>query len=176
VSVSGSATLKAEPDEYVFYPSYEFKNADKTAGLKELTAKSEEVVAEGHKTIIFSQFTSFLELVKQALAAKKWRYSYLDGATADRRAAIDEFQKNADVPLFLLSLKAGGVGLNLTAADYCIILDPWWNPAVEDQAIARAHRMGQTRPVMVKVTAPALARAPAVSRILTLRPTGSPRS
>jgi superfamily II DNA or RNA helicase len=117
--------------------------------IDELMEQLEEVVAEGHKTIIFSQFTSFLELVKQALAAKKWRYSYLDGATADRRAAIDEFQKNADVPLFLLSLKAGGVGLNLTAADYCIILDPWWNPAVEDQAIARAHRMGQTRPVMV---------------------------
>lgn len=123
----------------------------KTSSVKitELMEQLEEVVAEGHKTIIFSQFTSFLGLVKQAIDIKKWRYSYLDGTTTDRRAAIDEFQKNADVPLFLLSLKAGGVGLNLTAADYCIILDPWWNPAVEDQAIARAHRIGQTKSVMV---------------------------
>jgi SNF2 family DNA or RNA helicase len=99
---------------------------------------------------VFSQFVDFLELAREVLDERGIRYSYLDGSTpkAVRPARIAEFQ-NGHAPLFLISLKAGGFGLNLTAADYVIHLDPWWNPAVEAQATDRAHRIGQTRPVTV---------------------------
>jgi hypothetical protein len=106
-----------------------------------------EVVKSGHKALVFSQFTSMLSIVKKFLDKQGWTYEYLDGKTKDRQGKVNRFQTDKDCPIFLISLKAGGVGLNLTAADYCFILDPWWNPAVEAQAIDRAHRIGQTKKV-----------------------------
>jgi len=106
-----------------------------------------EVVEEGHKALVFSQFTSLLALVKPVLDAAKIPYEYLDGRTRDRAPRIERFQTDPNCPVFLVSLKAGGVGLNLTAADYVFLLDPWWNPAVEAQAIDRTHRIGQTKEV-----------------------------
>jgi superfamily II DNA or RNA helicase len=106
-----------------------------------------EVLAEGHKALVFSQFTSFLALLRRQLDATGVPYLYLDGKTRDRQALVEEFQSEGGRPLFLISLKAGGLGLNLTAADYVYLLDPWWNPAVEAQAVDRAHRIGQTRTV-----------------------------
>jgi hypothetical protein len=117
--------------------------------LDVLLARLEEVRQEGHKALVFSQFTSFLALVRGRLDAAEVPYEYLDGATQDRQARVTRFQTDAACPLFLLSLKAGGVGLNLTAADYVFILDPWWNPAVEAQAVDRAHRIGQDKRVFV---------------------------
>ena len=97
---------------------------------------------------MFSQFTQFLGRVRERLDAEGVTYAYLDGTTRDRAAAVEEF-KGGHAPVFLISLKAGGFGLNLTEADYCFVLDPWWNPAVEEQAVDRAHRIGQTRRVMI---------------------------
>jgi SNF2 family DNA or RNA helicase len=107
----------------------------------------DDILPSGHKVLIFSQFTSMLALVKTHLAKNTLPYAYLDGKSRDRDQQIDRFQSDPACPLFLISLKAGGVGLNLTAADYVILLDPWWNPAVEAQAIDRAHRIGQTKKV-----------------------------
>jgi superfamily II DNA or RNA helicase len=107
----------------------------------------EEVIDGGHRALVFSQFVSMLTLLKEKLEAEGIEYCYLDGSTADRPAAVRKFQEDADIPVFLISLKAGGVGLNLTGADTVIHFDPWWNPAVEDQATSRAHRIGQTRVV-----------------------------
>lgn len=109
----------------------------------------ETLQAENHKALIFSQFVETLKLVKKELDARKIKYIYLDGQTQKRQDKVDEFQNDPKISFFLISLKAGGVGLNLTAADYVIHLDPWWNPAVEMQASDRAHRIGQTRPVFV---------------------------
>ena len=109
----------------------------------------ETLQAENHKALIFSQFVETLKLVKKELNSRKIKYIYLDGQTQKRQDKVDEFQNDPSIPFFLISLKAGGVGLNLTAADYVIHLDPWWNPAVEMQASDRAHRIGQTRPVFV---------------------------
>jgi superfamily II DNA or RNA helicase len=110
----------------------------------------QQLCSEGHRALIFSQFVQHLKLIREMLDAEGISYQYLDGATspADRQAEVDRFQ-NGDASAFLISLKAGGTGLNLTAADYVIHMDPWWNPAVEDQATDRAHRIGQTKPVMV---------------------------
>lgn len=119
-----------------------------SAKLDALIPALEEVVEEGHKALVFSQFTSFLALLRVRLDAAGMRYEYLDGRTRDRQERVDRFQSDDGCPLFLISLKAGGHGLNLTAADYVYILDPWWNPAVEAQAIDRAHRIGQTRHVI----------------------------
>jgi len=105
--------------------------------------------AEGHKALVFSQFVTMLSLVRESLDAAHVPYAYLDGKTTDRQGRVDAFQNNPDLPLFLISLKAGGVGLNLTAADYVIHIDPWWNPAVEMQATDRTHRIGQDKPVFV---------------------------
>ena len=105
--------------------------------------------AEGHKALVFSQFVSMLTLVRESLDARAIPYAYLDGKTTDRQGRVDDFQNNPDLPFFLISLKAGGVGLNLTAADYVIHIDPWWNPAVEMQATDRTHRIGQDKPVFV---------------------------
>ncbi|MGO8961794.1 MAG: DEAD/DEAH box helicase [Streptosporangiaceae bacterium] len=107
-----------------------------------------EVVAGGHRALVFSQFTRFLDLVRWRLDAAGIRYCYLDGKTRDRAAVIQRF-KDGVAPVFVISLKAGGFGLNLTEADYCFLLDPWWNPATEAQAVDRAHRIGQTRNVVV---------------------------
>lgn len=108
----------------------------------------DELISEGHRALVFSSFTKFLAVIQRKLEERKYTYQYLDGRTRDRAAKVKAFQKGED-PLFLISLKAGGVGLNLTAADYVIILDPWWNPAAEDQAADRAYRIGQDKPVMV---------------------------
>jgi SNF2 family DNA or RNA helicase len=111
-------------------------------------ATVQELIAAGRRALVFSQFTELLTLWRADLDRAGVRYEYLDGGTRDRDAAIARFQ-SGDAPLFLISLKAGGAGLNLTAADTVIHCDPWWNPAVEDQATARAHRLGQTRGVIV---------------------------
>src|SRR5262249_933137 len=105
------------------------------------------VLEEGHKALVFSQFTSFLAIVRERLDADKIPYEYLDGRTRNRGAKVERFQNDPECKLFLISLKAGGLGLNLTAAEYVFLLDPWWTPAVEAQAIDRTHRIGQTRPV-----------------------------
>jgi SNF2 family DNA or RNA helicase len=120
-----------------------------SAKLDTLFARLDEVRREGHKALVFSQFTSFLALVRARLDAEGVAYQYLDGNTRDREACVRTFQTDPACPLFLISLKAGGVGLNLTAADYVFILDPWWNPAVEAQAVDRAHRIGQDKRVFV---------------------------
>jgi superfamily II DNA or RNA helicase len=109
----------------------------------------DEMEAEDHRVLIFSQFVSALTLVRKRLDQRGTAYSYLDGSTKNREDVIREFQEDEGPPVFLISLKAGGVGINLTAADYVLLLDPWWNPAVENQAVDRAHRMGQKRSVMV---------------------------
>jgi SNF2 family DNA or RNA helicase len=121
--------------------------SEPAAKLETLWESLEEVLASGHKAIIFSQFTSFLAIVRKLLDAKGVQYEYLDGATRQRQEAVARFRDDESCRLFLVSLKAGGHGLNLTAADYVFLLDPWWNPAVEAQAIDRTHRIGQTRPV-----------------------------
>lgn len=118
-----------------------------SAKFEVLVPRLLEVVAEGHKALIFSQFTSLLALLRPRLDALGLTYEYLDGRTRDRAARVDRFQTDPACPLFLISLKAGGLGLNLTAAEYVFLLDPWWNPAVEAQAIDRAHRIGQSRHV-----------------------------
>lgn len=117
-----------------------------SAKVQTLTAMLEQLVAEGHKALLFSQWTSFLDLVEPALSMP---FARLDGATADRKAVVERFESRDGPPVMLISLKAGGTGLTLTAADYVFLLDPWWNPAVEEQAAARAHRIGQTKPVFV---------------------------
>ena len=119
-----------------------------SAKLQLLVETLDELVADGHRILIFSQWTSMLDLVEPALRAGGWDWCRLDGATRDREAEIARFSDPDGPPIFLLSLKAGGTGLNLTSADYVVHLDPWWNPAVEDQATDRAHRIGQTRPVV----------------------------
>lgn len=118
-----------------------------SAKLDVLLPHLEELIDENHKTLVFSQFTSMLSIVRHHLDQRGITYEYLDGQTRDRRACVERFQNDPNCPLFLISLKAGGLGLNLTAADYVFLLDPWWNPAVEAQAIDRAHRVGQTKQV-----------------------------
>jgi non-specific serine/threonine protein kinase len=109
----------------------------------------ETLQAENHKALIFSQFVETLKLVRRELEERRIKYVYLDGQSPNRQSRVDLFQGDPSYPFFLISLKAGGVGLNLTAADYVIHLDPWWNPAVEIQASDRAHRIGQDKPVFV---------------------------
>ncbi len=123
------------------------KRGEPSAKLDVLLPQLVEVAGEGHKALVFSQFTQMLAIVRDRLDREGIVYEYLDGRTRDRAAKVERFQSDPDVRLFLISLKAGGLGLNLTAADYVFLLDPWWNPAVEAQAIDRTHRIGQTRPV-----------------------------
>ncbi|MCB9953088.1 MAG: SNF2 helicase associated domain-containing protein [Planctomycetaceae bacterium] len=120
-----------------------------SAKLQLLWEQLENTLEEGHKALIFSQFTSLLAILRRQLDQRGIKYAYLDGRTNNRKECVTKFQSNEDCKLFLISLKAGGHGLNLTAADHVFILDPWWNPAVEAQAIDRAHRMGQQNPVFV---------------------------
>lgn len=107
----------------------------------------ENAIAEGHKILVFSQFVKHLSIVRAYLDATKTAYAYLDGSSTDRKDQVEEFNNNNDIKVFLISIKAGGLGLNLTEADYVFILDPWWNPAVEAQAVDRAHRIGQKKTV-----------------------------
>jgi SNF2 family DNA or RNA helicase len=118
-----------------------------SAKLDLLMPQLADVIEEGHKALVFSQFTSFLAIVRRRLEEQGIAYEYLDGKTRDRQTPVERFQNEPNSKLFLISLKAGGQGLNLTAAEYVFLLDPWWNPAVEAQAIDRAHRIGQSRRV-----------------------------
>ena len=130
----------------IFQNTVDLRESGKMVLLEEML---EELIEEGHKVLIFSQFVRFLKLTRQLLDEKKWAYEYMDGSTRKREQVIRNFQTNPNVSIFLISLKTGGLGLNLTAADYVIHLDPWWNPAVEQQASDRAHRIGQTNRVFV---------------------------
>ena len=123
------------------------KIAEPSAKVDTLLAQLDQVLEENHKALVFSQFTSLLAIVRSRLDKQNIPYVYLDGRTRDRQAKVEEFQNDPNAKLFLISLKAGGLGLNLHAAEYVYLLDPWWNPAVEAQAIDRAHRIGQTRKV-----------------------------
>ncbi|HEV3359535.1 MAG TPA: DEAD/DEAH box helicase [Pseudonocardiaceae bacterium] len=124
-------------------------NADlPSAKIDALVEQLHDVIDGSHRALVFSQFTGFLRQVRDRLDAEGIEYCYLDGGTRDRPAVLERF-KNGSRPVFLISLKAGGFGLNLTEADYCFLLDPWWNPATEAQAVDRTHRIGQTRNVMV---------------------------
>ena len=114
--------------------------------LKEML---EEIISEGHRVLLFSQFVDMLDITKAWLEREGIPYEYLTGKTKDRQGAVERFNTNDKIPIFLVSLKAGGTGLNLTGADYVIHYDPWWNPAVEDQATDRAYRIGQTKKVFV---------------------------
>ncbi|MFW5681471.1 MAG: DEAD/DEAH box helicase [Phycisphaeraceae bacterium] len=121
--------------------------ASSSAKLEALEAMLDDIIEEGAKALVFSQFTTMLGLVRQRLDQRGIRYAYLDGQTRNRKQIVESFQNDPELPVFLISLKAGGLGLNLTAAEYVFLLDPWWNPAVEAQAIDRTHRIGQTKPV-----------------------------
>jgi SNF2 family DNA or RNA helicase len=123
------------------------RESDPSAKLDVIVPRLVEPVESGHKALIFSQFTSFLALLRGRLDRSGLVYEYLDGRTRNRKGHVERFQTDPSCPLFLISLKAGGVGVNLTAAGYVFLLDPWWNPASEPQAIDRTHRIGQTREV-----------------------------
>jgi hypothetical protein len=125
------------------------QSAESSSKIEALLESLEQVAAEGHKALVFSQWTSLLDLVEPHLEKAGLRSVRLDGRTRDRAAVVNEFQSDDGPPVMLTSLKAGGTGLNLTAADHVFLLDPWWNPAAEDQAADRAHRIGQERPVLV---------------------------
>mgnify|MGYP001497823926 CR=1 FL=1 len=123
------------------------RHAAPSAKFDELLPRLEDLAAEGHKALVFSQFTTLLDLLEPRLRERELAFERLDGRTKNRAARIERFQQDPACPLFLISLKAGGFGLNLTAASYVFLLDPWWNPAVEMQAIDRVHRIGQRQPV-----------------------------
>jgi len=123
------------------------KNDNPSGKFDEIMSRLETLKERNHKVLIFSNFVKFLKLFEAEFEKRKWKYLMLTGETTKRQKMIDEFQEDDDTRLFLLSIKAGGVGVNLTAADYVFVLDPWWNPAIEKQAIARAHRIGQTKNV-----------------------------
>lgn len=132
------------------HPSLLDKEAEENSGkFDQILVMLENLVAEKHKVLIFSSFVTHLELVREYIESKKWRFSMLTGQTSNREKVINEFQEDSKNHIFLISLKAGGVGLNLTEAGYVFIIDPWWNPAAENQAISRAHRIGQDKQVFV---------------------------
>lgn len=132
-------------DPALIDPSYDSIPAAK---VELLTTQLTELIRQGHQAVVFSQFTSFLRRIRGRLESEGIEFAYLDGSTRRRDDAVQSF-KSGEKPVFLVSLKAGGFGLNLTEADYCFLLDPWWNPAAEAQAVDRTHRIGQTRTVMV---------------------------
>jgi len=125
------------------------QHAETSSKLDTLVDALDQVVVEGHRALVFSQWTSFLDLVEARLGKEGIGSLRLDGSTTNRQGMVDRFQADDGPPVFLISLKAGGTGLNLTAADHVFFLDPWWNPAVEQQAADRAHRIGQDKPVMI---------------------------
>jgi len=132
------------------HPSLVTKENETESGkFNEIYRCLENLVAEKHKVLIFSSFVKHLELLQTKIEAENWKYSRLTGKTTNRQEVIQQFQNDPDNHIFLISLKAGGVGLNLTSADYVFIIDPWWNPAAENQAINRAHRIGQDKKVFV---------------------------
>ncbi len=117
--------------------------------LQRFVELARDVVEEGHRALVFSQFVSFLDRIRSEVEQQGWSYTYLDGSTTNRDDVVSRFQSDESIPLFLISLQAGGEGLNLTGADYVFLMDPWWNPAVEQQAMDRTHRIGQDQPVFV---------------------------
>jgi superfamily II DNA or RNA helicase len=125
------------------------QTAESSSKIERLLEALTEAAADGHKALVFSQWTKLLDLVEPHLHSADIAFTRLDGTTRDRAAVVAQFQGEGGPPVMLVSLKAGGTGLNLTAADHVFLLDPWWNPAVEDQAADRAHRIGQDKPVMV---------------------------
>jgi SNF2 family DNA or RNA helicase len=124
-------------------------DAETSSKVARLVAVLEEAAADGHKALVFSQWTSALNLIEPHLRAAGIDFVRLDGSTRDRGAVVERFQADDGPPAMLISLKAGGTGLNLTAADHVFLFDPWWNPAAEDQAADRAHRIGQDKPVVI---------------------------
>lgn len=162
VSVEGVAKHRMEIFEAILrlrqiccHPLLVSSNLDKdqecTSGkFDALMDDIETAVKEGRKTLVYSQFTSMLAVISKEMNARGLKFSYLDGSTVDREKVVNEFQNDASIPLFLISLKAGGIGLNLTAADYVFLYDPWWNEAIENQAIDRAHRIGRKDVVIAK--------------------------
>jgi superfamily II DNA or RNA helicase len=131
------------------HPQMVFDDFTQDSGkLEEIVTTFETLQSEGHKVLIFSSFVKHLELIAEAFEKRGWPYAMLTGTTLKREEEIDRFSENEDIRAFLISLKAGGVGLNLTQADYIFIVDPWWNPAAEMQAVSRAHRIGQEKQVM----------------------------
>ncbi|MFM8419289.1 MAG: DEAD/DEAH box helicase, partial [Verrucomicrobiota bacterium] len=126
----------------------------------------DEILDGGHRALVFSQFTSMLAILRDELDQRGIPFCYLDGSTTDRAGVVQRFQSDPAVPIFLISLKAGGVGLNLTGADTVVHFDPWWNPAVEDQATDRAHRIGQTK---VVTSYKLIARGTVEEKILALQ-------
>jgi SNF2 family DNA or RNA helicase len=125
------------------------RSAATSAKIERLREALDTLLADGHKALVFSQWTGLLDLIERHLRDASIVFVRLDGSTRDRGEVVERFQDPAGPPVMLVSLKAGGTGLNLTAADHVFLMDPWWNPAVEDQAADRAHRIGQERPVMV---------------------------
>jgi SNF2 family DNA or RNA helicase len=117
----------------------------KVSALEDLL---EPLIEEGHKALVFSQFVTMLDLLREKVKQRGWPHFYLAGETDNRGDLVRKFHSTKDGAVFLISLKAGGFGLNLTAASYVVLFDPWWNPAVENQAIDRTHRIGQTSKVM----------------------------
>ncbi len=127
------------------------ETADFSSGKQNLLLQDlETLIQEGKKVLVYSQFTGMLKLISKELRERQWKFVYLDGSTTDREKTVDQFQSDPSIPLFLISLKAGGVGLNLTQADYVLLYDPWWNEAAESQAINRAHRIGRKETVIAK--------------------------
>ncbi|MEO6184634.1 MAG: SNF2-related protein [Verrucomicrobiota bacterium] len=154
--------LKLEGDE----PGMQKLKDEDSGKMEAFSELLEEVLDGGHRVLVFSQFVGLLTLLKQKLSSEGIDFCYLDGSTKDRGEVVSRFQSNERIPVFLISLKAGGVGLNLTGADTVIHFDPWWNPAVEDQATDRAHRIGQTR---VVTSYKLIARGTVEEKILTLQ-------
>jgi SNF2 family DNA or RNA helicase len=134
--------------------------------MEDITHMLENAIAEGHKVLVFSQYVKHLSLIRQYLKSNKIDFAYLDGSSTDRREQVERFNKDTNLKVFLISIKAGGLGLNLTEADYVFILDPWWNPAVEAQAVDRAHRIGQKKKVF---TYKFITRNSVEEKILTLQ-------
>lgn len=149
---------------YMVDPDY----TDGSGKFEDVLYKLQTILSEDHKILVFSQYIKHLDLFKNHLKKHKIAYSYLDGSTKDRQTQVENFQNQEDIRVFLISIKAGGVGLNLTAADYVFILDPWWNPAIEAQAIDRAHRIGQQRTVF---TYKFITKNSVEEKILTLQQT-----
>jgi superfamily II DNA or RNA helicase len=132
------------------HPSLLDSDSEEVSGkFEQMLLMLSDLVAEKHKVLIFSSFVTHLKLIEESIEQQNWRYSLLTGKTTDRESVISQFQNDPQNFIFLISLKAGGVGLNLTAAEYVFITDPWWNPAAENQAISRAHRIGQQNNVFV---------------------------
>jgi SNF2 family DNA or RNA helicase len=134
------------PQSIEAFRDFKDLSSGKFNALQELI---EEALAANRKVLLYSQFVGMLDLMREWLDQKETPYLYLDGRTKNRQDLVDKFNTDESVRLFLISLKAGGVGLNLTGADTVVIYDPWWNPAVEDQAADRAHRIGQKKAVAV---------------------------